>query len=82
MFGSSTTIRGEANRLAVRSLPPACARRSSTVWGVRGAFQTRFTMQPKWIALGLFIAGITSLLIGASFPYLKHLAIGLTSLLA
>jgi hypothetical protein len=50
--------------------------------GVRGAFQTRFTMQPKWIALGLFVAGIASLLIGASLPYLKHLAIGLTSLLA
>ena len=44
-----------------------------------GGLPTRFTMQPKWIALGLFVAGITSLLIGASFPYLKHLAIGLTS---
>jgi hypothetical protein len=39
---------------------------------------TRFTIQPEWIALGLFVAGIASLLIGASFPYLKHLAIGLT----
>ena len=40
-------------------------------------------MQPKWIALGLFVAGIASLLIGASLPYLKHLAIGLmTSVLA
>jgi len=48
----------------------------------RGAFQTRFTMQPKWIALGLFVAGIASLLIGAGLPYLKHLAIGLTSVLA
>ena len=43
---------------------------------------TRFTVQPKWIALGLFVAGIASLLIGASLPYLKHLAIGLTSVLA
>jgi hypothetical protein len=44
-----------------------------------GGLPTRFAMQPKWIALGLFVAGITSLLIGASFPYLKHLAIGLIS---
>ena len=39
-------------------------------------------MQPKWIALGLFAAGLAALLIGASLPYLKHLAIGLTSVLA
>jgi hypothetical protein len=34
-------------------------------------------MQPKWIALGLFAAGLASLLIGASLPYLKHLAVGM-----
>jgi hypothetical protein len=39
-------------------------------------------MQPKWIALGLFAAGLASLLIGAGLPYLKHLAIGLASVLA
>ena len=39
-------------------------------------------MQPKWIALGLFAAGLASLLIGASLPYLKHLAVGLISVLA
>ena len=39
-------------------------------------------MQPKWLALGLFAAGLASLLIGASLPYLKHLAIGLKSVLA
>jgi hypothetical protein len=36
-------------------------------------------MQPKWIALGLFVAGIASLLIGAGLPYLTHLANGLIS---
>ena len=39
-------------------------------------------MQPKWIALALFAAGLASLSIGAGLPYLKHLAIGLTSALA
>jgi hypothetical protein len=39
-------------------------------------------MQPKWIALALFAAGLASLSIGAGLPYLKHLAIGLTSVLA
>ena len=39
-------------------------------------------MQPKWIALGLFAAGLASLLIGASLPYLKHFAVGLTLVLS
>ena len=39
-------------------------------------------MQPRWIALGLFAAGLASLLIGAGLPYLKHLAVGLISVLA
>ena len=43
---------------------------------------TEVAMQPKWIALGLFAAGLASLLIGASLPYLKHLAVGLISVLA
>jgi hypothetical protein len=38
-------------------------------------------MQPKWIAAALFAAGLISLLIGGSLPYLKHIAIGLTSTL-
>ena len=62
MFGSSTTIRGEAiggGALICPHLPD--------------------TMQPKWIALGLFVAGIASLLIGAGLPYLTHLANGLIS---
>ena len=50
--------------------------------GTAKGLPTRFTMQPKWIALGLFVAGLASLLIGAGLPYLKHLAIGLTSVLA
>ena len=44
-----------------------------------GGLPTRFAMQPKWIALGLFVAGIASLLIGAGLPYLTHLANGLIS---
>ena len=36
----------------------------------------RFTMQPKWIALGLFLAGLC-LILGAGIPQLKHVAIGL-----
>ena len=47
-----------------------------------GALQRGLPMQPKWIALGLFAAGLASLLIGGGLPYLKHLAIGLTSVLA
>jgi hypothetical protein len=39
-------------------------------------------MQPKWIALGLFTAGLAALLIGASLPYLKHLALGVKSVIA
>jgi hypothetical protein len=39
-------------------------------------------MQPKWIALGLFTAGVVALLIGGSLPYLKHLATGLVSVIA
>jgi hypothetical protein len=32
-------------------------------------------MQPKWIALGLFVAGLC-LILGAGIPQLKHVAIG------
>ena len=32
-------------------------------------------MQPKWIALGLFLAGLC-LILGAGIPQLKHVAIG------
>ena len=71
MFGLSTTIRDEAISWRYAHCPLTCASRSRRSMRVRGAFQTRFTMQPKWIALGLFVAGITSLLIGASFPYLE-----------
>ena len=39
-------------------------------------------MQPKWIALALFAAGLASLSIGAGLPYLKHFAIRLTSVFA
>jgi hypothetical protein len=38
-------------------------------------------MQPKWIAAALFAAGLASLLIGGGLPYLKHIAVGLTSML-
>jgi hypothetical protein len=38
-------------------------------------------MQPKWIAAALFAAGLLSLLIGGGLPYLKNVAIGLTSTL-
>ena len=62
-------------------LHPLITCRSLTSRGF-GGLPTRFTMQPKWIALGLFVAGLASLLIGAGLPYLKHLAIGLTSVLA
>jgi hypothetical protein len=35
-------------------------------------------MQPKWIALGLFVAGLCFIL-GAGIAQLKHVAIGLAS---
>ena len=38
-------------------------------------------MHPKWIAVALFGAGLVSFLIGGGLPYLKHIAIGLTSTL-
>jgi hypothetical protein len=41
----------------------------------------RFTMLPKWIALGLFVAGLC-LILGAGLPQLKHIAIGLAAVLA
>ena len=43
---------------------------------------SRFAMHPKWIAFGLFAAGLAALLVGAGLPYLKHLAIGLISVMA
>ena len=38
----------------------------------------RFTMQSKWIALGLFVAGLC-LILGAGIPQLKHVATGLAA---
>ena len=35
-------------------------------------------MQPKWIALGLFVAGLC-LILGAGIPQLKHVATGLAA---
>jgi hypothetical protein len=43
-------------------------------WGL----PLRFTMQPKWIALGLFVAGLC-LILGAGISQLKHVAIGLAA---
>jgi hypothetical protein len=60
------------------SLPPPGARRSLTL---EGAFH-RGPPCSRTIALGLFAAGLASLLIGAGLPYLKHLAVGLISVLA
>jgi hypothetical protein len=41
----------------------------------------RFAMLPKWIALGLFVAGLC-LIIAAGLPQLKHIAAGLAAVLA
>jgi hypothetical protein len=41
----------------------------------------RFAMLPKWIALGLFVAGLC-LIIAAGLPQLKHIAVGLAAILA
>ena len=76
MFGSSTTIRDEAIGWRYAHCPLIGASRSSKKGGPSNR---RFTMQPEWIALGLFVAGIASLLIGAGLPYLTHLANGLIS---
>jgi hypothetical protein len=46
-----------------------------------GAFQRGSTMQPKWIALGLFVAGLC-LIIAGGLPQLKHIAAGLAAVLA
>ena len=43
-------------------------------WGL----PLRFTMQPEWIALGLFVAGLC-LILGAGSPQLEHVATGLAA---
>jgi hypothetical protein len=55
---------------------------ASPVVGSGGGIGDGARFQPKWIALGLFAAGLASLLVGAGLPYFKHLAVGLISLLA
>ena len=47
-----------------------------------GRASVRFIMQPKWVATALFAAGLVSLSIGGGLPYLKNVAIGLTSTLS
>jgi hypothetical protein len=66
------SIQCERSKHAVELLAPS--KGFVFQWGL----PLRFTMQRKWIALGLFVAGL-GLILGAGIPQLKHVAIGLAA---